>query len=256
MIAYLDFGAFDSLHRRDGCTAADVAALRKSVYGRDVTLALSIHHIEEIVIARRVSPQALSAQIRFTLSFASLRYLLKPSADLLIDEIRSYAASGAAGSPFLHGSAADAISSGIGELIESDGEEIAEDFVEALELARARRGDLALMIDRARAAAAVAPEGDRIVAAMRALAGAAGALAGCEERGISGLMGLRIVRMAAGIASEPPEPLAADHAIAAAARAEVVVSADPRIRELVARLSLDGLTSRGLPEFLATVRGA
>lgn len=253
MIAYLDFGAFDGLYRRDGCTAADVAALRKSVYGRDVTLALSIHHLEEIVIARRVPPQALSAQIRFTLSFASLRYLLKPSADLLIDEIRSYAASGAAGSPFLHGPAADAISSGIGELIESDGEEIAEDFVETLELARARRGELASLIDRARAAAA---EGDRIVAATRALAGAAGALAGCERRGIEGLLGLRIVRMAAGIAAAPPEPFPADHAIAAAARAEIVVSADPRMRELVARLALDGLASRGLPEFLATIRGA
>ncbi len=256
MIAYLDFGAFDSLYRRDGCTAADVASLRKSVYGRNLALALSIHHLEEIVIARRVPPQALSAQIRFTLSFASLRYLLKPSADLLIDEIRSYAASGAAGSPFLHGPAADAISSGIGELIESDGEEIAEEFVAALELARARRADLAAIVERARVASAAAADAERSVAAMRALAGAAGALAGCDQRGIEGLLGLRIVRMAAGIAAAPPEPPLIDHAIAAAARAEIVVSADPRMREMVTRLALDGLASSSLPEFIDSIRGA
>lgn len=251
MIAYLDSEAFDRLYRRDGCTAADVAALRKSVYGRGLALALSIHHLEEIVLSRRVAPQALSAQIRFTLSLASLRSLLKPSAALLKDEIRAYAASGAAGSPFLHGPLADAIRAGVAELIESDGEELGEELIGALDQARRARSDLARMIARARASVASASD-DPVVAAARALAGSVGALAECDRRGIAGLLGLRVVRMAVGVAAESatPAPLTLDHAIAAAARADTLVSGDPRLRQLIERSSCAGLAACDLPEFL------
>ena len=255
MIAYFDTGAFDSLYRRDGCTAADVAALRKSIYGRGLAMALSVHHLEELVLARRVAPQALSAQIRFMLSLASLRSLLKPSADLLFDEIRAYATSGAAGSPFLHGPMADAISAGVAELVESDGEEIGEEFTGALERARRTRVKLSGAIMRARAAAAASAD-DPIAAATRALAESAGALADCDRRGIDGLLRLRVVRMAAGVAAAPAPPPTLEHAIAAAARAETIVSADSDLRELIDRLALEGLAARDLPAFLTTVRGA
>lgn len=252
MIAYLDSGAFDRLYRRDGCTAADVAGLRKSVYGRGLALALSVHHLEEIVLSRRVAPQALSAQIRFTLSLASLRSLLKPSAELLNDEIRAYAASGAAGSPFLHGPLADAISAGVAELIESDGEELGEELLGALDQARRARPNLTRTIARARASAASASD-DSVVAAARALAESVGALPECDRRGIAGLLGLRVVRMAASAAIDTTlaAPFTLDHAIAAAARADIFVSGDPRLRQLIERSSCAGLAVRDLPEFLA-----
>jgi len=56
MIAYLDTNAFDHLYKRIGCTSADIAELRKAVYGRGLSMPIGIHVLEEILLNRRASP--------------------------------------------------------------------------------------------------------------------------------------------------------------------------------------------------------
>ena len=132
MIAYLDTHVFDHLYTKVGCTSADIADLRKAIYGRGLSIILGIHVLEEILLNRRASPQELVARVKLTLSLASIRRIVKPCDQLLADDIRSYAAHGAPARPFVDVQIQNAITQGIGELIESDGEEFSEELAEAL----------------------------------------------------------------------------------------------------------------------------
>src|SRR5947208_17147536 len=123
MIAYFDTQAFDHIYKKIGCTSADIANLRKAIYGRRLSIRLSIHTLEEILLGRRVSPQAFAAQIKLTLSLASSRTLVKPCSRLLLDDIRSYLAKGEPERLFLPGDLQNATADGISTLIESDGED-------------------------------------------------------------------------------------------------------------------------------------
>src|SRR5689334_12155399 len=127
MIAYFDTQAFNHIYGKIGCTGADIANLRKAIYGRQLTIRLSVHTLEEILLGRKVSPQAFAAQIKLTLSLASARALIKPCQQLLLDDIRSYAARGEADRPFLRGDMQNSVADGIAALVESDGEDLDED---------------------------------------------------------------------------------------------------------------------------------
>ena len=78
MIAYLDNKVFDHLYKKVGCTSADIADLRKAIYGRGLAITLGIHVLEEILLNRRASPQELAARVKLTLSLASIRRMVKP----------------------------------------------------------------------------------------------------------------------------------------------------------------------------------
>ncbi|HUN57457.1 MAG TPA: hypothetical protein VMU41_05035, partial [Candidatus Binataceae bacterium] len=210
MIAYFDTAAFDQIYRKDGCSSTDVAALRKAVYGRVLTLRLSPHHLEEVLLSRKASPQALSAQLRHTLSFAGVRQLLKPCEHLLIGDVRNYATGGDADNPFLHGPIQDDYSSGIAELIESDGEEFTEEFREALMEVRRQKLSLTALFERVRATLQADEDfqvHDELSLAelweahaegvVGAIAEEAGVLEQCRVRGLHGLLGIRTVRAAA-----------------------------------------------------------
>jgi len=67
MVVYFATSVFDHLYRKIGCTAADIAELRKSVYSRSIHIPLGIHNLEEILTRKR-TPQALAAQVRLLLS--------------------------------------------------------------------------------------------------------------------------------------------------------------------------------------------
>src|ERR1700722_29925 len=99
MIAYLDTKVFDHLYKKVGCTSADIANLRKAIYGRGLSIILGIHVLEEILLNRRASPQELVARVKLTLSLASIRRMVKPCDQLLGDDIRSYAANGVQARP-------------------------------------------------------------------------------------------------------------------------------------------------------------
>jgi hypothetical protein len=172
----------------------------------------SPHHLEEILLGRKVSPQALSAQIRQALSFASLRSLVKPCDHLVIGDVRDYAEHGAAGNPFMHGPIRDDISSGIGELIESDGEEFTDEFREVLSEAQRQKIKLAALLEHLRDTVAEAinaiPGEERSPLALwqgfalplaATIADFAKVLGPCRERGLAGLLEVRTVRAADGL---------------------------------------------------------
>ncbi len=139
MVAYLASSAFGHLYRKIDCTAADIGALRKAIYSRTVSIPLGLHNLEEIVLARQASPQAMAAQLRLMLSISNWRVLLKPCGQLLGDDLRAFVAGADPARPFLHGSMQNAVTTGISELLESDGEELNEDFAQALDEARRER---------------------------------------------------------------------------------------------------------------------
>jgi hypothetical protein len=262
MIAYFDTVVFDHLYRKIGCSSADIAALRKAIYGRELSVRLSPHNLDEILLARKALPQALSAQLRQMLSLASLRSLLKPCMDLLIGGLRAFAAGGAADNPFLHGSIQEAYSTGIAELIESDGEEFSDEFIEALEDARRQKGNLVALLGRLQAGL----KAENIASARHPfslselwqsnasemaaqLADRAGVLDQCRTRGFEGLLEVTVVRVAITIVlaghADPdglPTPLGnVHHALNAAATGGTFVAADESLRS-----SLTAVTAAGL----------
>ena len=273
MIAYLDTNVFDHLYKKIGCTSADIADLRKAVYGRGLSMPIGIHVLEELLLNRRASPQELVARVKLTLSLASIRRMVKPCDQLIADDIRSYAATGEPDRPLVGAQTQNAITQGIAELIESDGEEFSEEMLAALEETRQRRTRFlqALKVSRQEIAAMVetlsAPIGFaecvRLAAApmVERFAARAGVLEACRERGIDGLLQIKSVGAAVGIAlsfayghaSEGRVPAADDsadflHVPSAAATAEIFVTNDDRLREAVA---LNGLRAMSLGEFLA-----
>src|SRR6516164_8541023 len=189
MIAYLDTNAFDHIYGKVGCTGADIANLRKAIYGR------------------QVSPQALAAQIKLTLSLASSRTLVKSCAQLLLDDIRSYASRGEADRPFLRGEMQNAVADGIAALIESDGEELEDDFLAVLDQARQEKQHFFAALERARQEAEIVSSppsgwsgfGEFFAAAARralvTLAEQAGLTDACRDRGLDGLLKIKSVRM-------------------------------------------------------------
>lgn len=272
MIAYLDTNAFDHIYGKVGCTGADIANLRKAIYGRQLSIRLSIHTLEEILLGRKVSPQALAAQIKLTLSLASSRTLVKPCAQLLLDDIRSYAARGEADRPFLRGELQNAVADGIAALIESDGEEMEDDFLAALEQARLDKRHFSATLEQVRQhvqAISRPPSGwssfqQYIEAAaspaLKTLADAAGVSGQCHQRGLDALLNLKSVRasVCAGLApgyeqvpaSATQDSTTLHHPVCAAAVAESFISDISASRDLVSRLSIEGLSVTGLPEFL------
>src|SRR5579859_2174261 len=139
MAAYFDTSAFDHLYKKIGCTAADIANLRKKIYGRELSILLSIHTLEEILLDRRARPELLVAKIKLTLSLGNFRRMVKPRDQLLIDDIRAYAEVGEVARPFIDAKLQNVISEGIAALVESDGEELDEDMIAALEEVRERK---------------------------------------------------------------------------------------------------------------------
>ena len=276
MIAYLDTNVFDHLYKKVGCTSADIAGLRKAIYGRDLSIPLGIQVVEELLLNRKASPQELVARVKLTLSLASMRRMVKPCDQLIADDIRSYAATGEPDRPLVNVQIQNAITQGIAELIESDGEEFSEEIAAALEDTKRRKerfvqGMKVSLREIASLVAAVPAnigfdDYFQIAAPQIAerLAQRAGVLEACRERGIEGLLKIRSVRAAIGVALsfdygqsfEGWAPASGDaidflHAPSAAASAEVFVSDDTRLREALKRIPLDNLRIMNLAEFLS-----
>lgn len=274
MIAYFDTQAFDHIYKKVGCTGADVANLRKAIYGRQLSIRLSIHTLEEIVLGRKASPQALTAQIKLTLSLASSRTLVKPCVQLVLDDIRAYAADAGAARPFLAGHTQNTIAEGIAGLIESDGQELEDDFLAVLEEVRRERLQFVAMLGDARQTADISSSSTLTDAAfeqyldaaavpvLKDWAERAGVQPRCLERGVDGLLGIKTLRASLGavFASDftkdtagPIDLTVVHHAVAAAAVAQTYVSDSAANRDLFARLPVAGLDVASLPEFLKRI---
>ena len=81
----------------------------------------------------------MAAQVRLLLSISNWRVLLKPCGQLLDDDLRAFAAGAPSPGAFLRGEMQNAVTTGISELLESDGEELNEDFAQALDEVRRER---------------------------------------------------------------------------------------------------------------------
>lgn len=279
MIAYLDTNVFDRLYKKIGCTSADIAQLRKSVYGRGLSLPIGIHVLEELLLNRRDSPQELVARVKLTLSLASIRRMVKPCDQLIADDIRSYAATGQPDRPLVSAQIQNAITQGIAELIESDGEEFSEEIAVALEETRQRKERFlqSMRVSRQQLAPLIEALPTRIGFAdflnlaatpvAERFAQRAGVLEACRERGIAALLEIKSLRAAVGIALScvygetfegwaSASDAAVDllHVPSAAATADTLVTNDRHLREVVERVALDGLRVMSLAEFLAACR--
>jgi len=276
MIAYLDTNVFDHLYKKIGCTSADIAQLRKAIYGHGLSMPIGIHVLEEILLNRRASPQELVARVKLTLSLASIRRMVKSCDQLITDDVRSYAATGQPDRPLVSAQIQNAITQGIAELIESDGEEFSEELAEAFDDTRQRRERFLQSMSAARQqlAALVGKLPARLSyedyfqraagTTVERFAQRAGVLDACRERGIAGLFEIRSVRAAVGIALAlsygqtfegwapvPDYSVDSLHVPSAAATAEVFVTNDLRLRAALERVALEHLRVMNLAEFLA-----
>jgi hypothetical protein len=272
MAVYLDTNVFDHLYKKIGCTSVDIANLRKKIYGRELSLPLSIHTLEEILLDRRARPELLVAKVKLTLSLGNFRRMVKPCDQLLTDDIRAYAATGAADRPFIDANLQNIISDGIGELIETDGEELDEDMVALLREVRGRKERFRDLLrapdDRAESGDLTFDEYLRreMPLVLEAHARAAGVLDACRARGVDGLFNLRSVRAAIGVvlsyaygqSFEGWSPKGSDffdllHVPCAAAVAETFVTDDARLQKAISRVPLEGFEVLDLPGFLQRV---
>jgi hypothetical protein len=272
MAAYLDSNVFDHLYKKIGCTSTDIANLRKKIYGRELSLLLSIHTLEEVLLDRHARPELMVAKTKLTLSLGNFRRMVKPCDQLLIDDIRSYAATGTAARPFIDTDLQNIMTDGIAELVESDGEELDEEMIAALEAARSQK---ASFLDHLRDAAASGPAAsvtfaqyfaDAAPTMVRSLARSTGVAEACELRGLDGLLELRSVRMSVGAslsfnytrtreaASIPGgDSRELIQAVSAAAVAGTFVTDDAQLRRLLARAPLDNFKVIDLPAFLREI---
>jgi hypothetical protein len=275
VIAYLDTNAFDHIYKKIGCTGADIANLRRAIYGRRLSIRLSIHTLEEILLGRKVPPQAFAAQIKLTLSLASSRTLVKPCAQLLFDDIRAYAARGEADRPFVGGEMQNAVADGIAALIESDGEELEDDFIDVLDQVRQQKQHFFGALEQARQQAQAISKpasgwtnfdqyfDTAAMPALGLLIEQAGVADACRARGLGGLLKIKSARMSVGAmlamsyaqmsSSAPLNTNLLHHAASAAAVAETFVSEPLASRDLPARVPMEGLNLASLPEFLKGV---
>ena len=276
MRAYLASSAFGRLYRKVDCSAADIAALRKAIYGRRLSIPLGLHNLEEIVLARAASPQARAAQLRQMLSLSSSRVLLKPCRQLLIDELRAFAAGAESPGPFARGALQNAVSSGISELLESDGEELNEEFAQALDQARREReavcaglgGFLEQCAGRfpqpdaaadfeeyyARhtpAALALLAERTAVGFDLRGRGGETPGALACVRMWVGAALALACAQSIHGRAAQAEDLNEAVHAMTGAAAADTFVAGDERALGWLGRVALDGRRAIGLKAFLA-----
>jgi hypothetical protein len=251
MIAYLDSKSFDHLYRKHGCTSADIRNLRKRIYGRELSIPLSIHHLEEIMLDRHARLRV--AKIKLTLSIGNFRRMLKPCEQLLTDAMRARMGGEENPRPLIDASLQNVISEGLSDLLESDGEELNEDLIGVLEEARAQRERFAAGFREALVEIAEHPVGASsrteyyIQCApllTKKLASAAGLVISnpsqCDE-----LMELKSIQAYVAIAtslkygvtsthySRPTDYSVVMHAIGAAEAAQVFVSSDATLREVL-----------------------
>ena len=278
MAAYLDSIVFEHLYSKTGCTSAGIADLRKKIYGRQLSIPVSIHTLEEILLDRRARPELLVAKTKLTLSLGSFRRMVKPCDQLLLDDLRAYAATGEAARPFIDANLQNVLADGLSALVETDGEDRDEEMMAAFEEAARRKEKFRRAIKAGLEdfqSPATSPDGasfeqyyevcarpllEKVLARL-------GVVAECQQRGIGGLLQLKSVRMIVGATlsflyartvDSPSfsigESIDLHHALCAAAVADTFVTDDEQLRRILSRVPLDHLAIADLPTFLQTVR--
>ncbi len=253
MIAYLDGKSFDHIYKKHGCTSADIGNLRKRIYGRELSIPLSIHHLEELMLDRHVRPELRVAKVKLMLSIGNFRRMVKPCEQLINDAIRSRRVGEESTRPLIDVNLQNIISEGLSDLIESDGEELNDELISVLEGARAQRERFVAGFHEALAEIAEYAAGASNLTEyymrcapliIRKLASSAGLLSSELARHADELMELKSIRAYVAMAtsleylvasdySRPNDYSAVVHAISAAEVAEIFVSDETILREVL-----------------------
>ena len=200
--------------------------------------------------------------------------MLKPCGQLLTDDLRAFAAGAEPTRPFLRGPMQNAVTTGISELLESDGEELNEDFAQALDEVRREREafvtGLSEFLSECGTRFTLPPDTGGFEEyfernapdAVAALAERAGVGPECRRRGADTLLALKSARMWVGAALslacaqsvEGRAPRAEEmnevmHAVTGAAAAETFVTTDARALPWLGRIAIDGLRTTDLKGF-------
>jgi hypothetical protein len=271
--AYLDSNVFDHLYKKIGCTSADIANLRARIYSRELSVLLSIHTLEKILLDRAARPELLVARTKLTLSLGNFRRMVKPCQQLFNDDLRAYASMETAVRPFIDTNLQNIMTDGIAELVETDGEDLDEEMITALEKMRSQKARLlahlrnAIPFEPPPAQSSFEQYFSSAAPTMaRNLASFAGVAHQCEHRSIDTLLEARSVRMSVGATLSvnyaqlvEHAPISADdaqgllEAVSAAAVAPTFVTDNAQLRRIISRVPLDNFSIVDLPTFLKNI---
>ena len=275
---YFDTNVFDHLHKRLGFSDGDLSALKASKAEGHVSFLLSVPLIEEIFCAIKADPVLTIRELFLIFELGDWTKVLKPS-DLLVSEaIAAYANGTPRSSPFLAADhpvvnglriLANPTQRDIDELVPMIEESRAhrEEFREGMRTAREQvlkvakklRGQKPSFMDCWTRLAEPFAEG---------YAGRAGQLDACKARSIAGLLELRSLRMAVGVnlsliyaetfegrAPEMGDSRDQQHAVLAST-ADVFVTQDGKLANLLSRIPIMGLEITDLRSFLDSLRAS
>lgn len=264
-IVYFDTNVFDHIHKGIGVTEADWLALRSAVEKGRISILLSVLNLEEALCALAQSYSQAREELRLILELAENRRLVKPPGTLLSDDIRSYAKGEALLDPFI---ALDSvIHANLRVLVNASQTDIDKLRLLVMETQKEKENFVAAMRE---ANAEVSPHArefrrkyqgqppdwedywERLAGKFaEGFAERQGLLDACRNRGITGLLGLRSVRMAVAASLslayaetfEKRTPKMGDsrdmqHAVLATA-ADVFVTHDRGLARLLARIPME-----------------
>jgi predicted nucleic acid-binding protein len=259
---YLDTNVFRHL------TDAGESALRDAASTKQILILLSAVNLDELLGAlETASEEAVLPRIQRLLRLVDHRRILKDTAMLLTDDIRSYADSGRAAEPVLSGEDLLYASARLGALLLETSENSRIARLSVVHKAKEQKESFLLgmndrymdMLHDTEKIRGVSFEylwHSQSLRTAEYYATRVGVLDDCRRRGIEGLLKIKGVRMAVGTAlsyfyakSLQKQPQAVrigdsrdlQHAVLAASRADVFVTMDNRLRDLVARVPMDHL---------------
>lgn len=272
---YLDTNVFDHMHKKLGVSNGDILALKAAKAKGSSSFLLSISVFEEVFCAIKSDPVLGIRELLLVFEFADWARVLKPAHLLVTDEIAAYATGAPQPAPFLEED--DPMRNSLRALASPTQRDI-DELMPIMDESRAQRvefrnGMRAARSEVLKSAKRLQGWKPSFVDYWGRLAGPfaegyaerAGVLDACRRRGITGLLDLRGVRMGVGVNlslayAETFEGRAPDmgdsqdqqHAVLASV-ADVFVTQDAKLANLLTRIPMPGLQIMDLRSFLDTL---
>jgi predicted nucleic acid-binding protein len=272
---YFDTNVFRHL------TADEETILRKAIDAKQISILLSAVNLEELLAAMEKSAEdEVFPRIRRLLRLVDRSRFLKDTNMLLRDDLVSYAECGRATSPVLSGEDLLTASARVETLLLNKAEENREARLSMIQEAKHqkesflhrmmnRRAEMWRDTEQIRGISFEFVWENQCVRFAENYARRVGVLDACNRRGINGLLKLKSVRMAIGIAlsyfhakalqKQPQEVDIGDsrdlqHAILAAARADVFATREKRLRTWAARVPIAQFRVLAFDDYLMELR--
>ena len=283
-LVYFDTNVFDNLVKKKtgGVTEADEERLRTAVSSRQLTVVASHINIRETIAAFHSRPEIPSAQLGLIVSLADWDRFVRFSSDILEDDIRHFAFNGErANTPFEGDRQAAHIRSvvqgivdariGLRELEAAIGEDRDQKsaFLDSVNKSRAETaGGLEELRKKGEIPSFEQFFEDAAKEHVLAFIQSFGVSKECERRGLDKLLRIPSIRAMIGlgmsfiygIAVEKKSPKGSDsrdiqHAVCAAAAADIFVTHDDKLTHLLRRVRIRGFRVMRLDELLKDIFG-